>query len=106
MITNKTYSEYCLESSQSLKVSRHRLLFPNVEMPMQERIKVTIVFLESLNIDVKEKVIEILRKLLTVKWEEEDKGIEANMYKDKVEVIITTTETEYSIKKVLEDSRE
>lgn len=106
MITSKIYSEYCLESSQSLKVSRHRLLFPNVEMPMQERIKVTIVFFKSLNIDVKEKVIEILRKLLTVKWEEEDKGIEANMYKDKVEVIITTTETEYSIKKVLEDSRE
>ena len=102
MITNKTYSEYRLESSRSLKVSKHRLLFPNAEMSIQERIKVTIVFLKSLNIDVIEEVIERLRYLVAIKWEEEDKVIEVKMDIYKVEVIITTTETEYSIKKVLE----
>ena len=101
MITNKTYSEYCLESSQSLKVHRHRLLFPNTDMSIQERIKVTIIFLKSLNIDVKEKVIERLRYLWALKLEEEDKTIEVKMDICKVEVTITTTETEYTIKKVL-----
>lgn len=106
MINNETYSEYRLESSKSLKVSKHRLLFPNADMSIQERIKVTIVFLKTLNINVKEKVIEKLRYLLNIKWEEEDKAIEAKLDICKVEVIITTTETEYSIKKVLEDVKE
>lgn len=106
MITNKTYSEYRLESSQSSKVAKHRLLFPNADMSIQERIKVTIVFLKTLNINVKEKVIERLRYLLAIKWEEEDKAIEVKMDICKVDVTITTTETEYSIKKVLEDVRE
>lgn len=106
MITNTTYSEYCLESSQVTKVSKHRLLFPNEEMSIQERIKVTAIFLESLNINVKEKIIQGLIYLLTEKWEEEDKTIEVKINIRQVEVIITTTETEYSIKKVSEDVRE
>lgn len=106
MITNETYSEYRLESSKSLKVSKHRLLFPNADMSIQERMKVTIVFLKSLNIDVKEKVIEKLRYLWTIKLEEEDKAIEVKMDICKVDVTITTTETEYSIKKVSEDVKE
>ena len=103
MIINKTYSEYCLESLQSLKVSRHRLLFPNEEMSIQERLKATVVFLKSLNIDITEKVIKRLRYLMTVKWDKEDKTIEVNICISKVEVTITTIETEYSIKKVLKD---
>ena len=102
MIINKTYSEYCLESLKSLKVSEHRLLFPNEEMSIQERLKATVVFLKSLNIDITEKVIKRLRYLLTVKWDKEDKTIEVNICISKVEVTITTTETEYSIKKVSE----
>lgn len=106
MITNKTYSEYCLESSQVTNVSKHRLLLNNKEMSIQERIKVTIVFLKSLNIDVEEKVIERLRYLMTIEWEEEDKTIEIKINTHQVDVTITTTETEYSIKKVLDGVRE